>query len=763
MTYVLEGIAKLQKTARGVQGSSIYDMMTRTRTGASTSEQDQPAWTNLLPELLLALLGCSGGAFVYTDIGDGGSEGGPGVATPLAEGVLSKRLVLADVVDWVSDAEREQLNRIVKLGWYYDWLYGYAVELTSFLSLSAVVAKGGTGAFAPGRSGAQHSPYQVAVAQACLEILDVYREAVLGIEARIVDARADEMLWSLLPLEQALSEFAEIFPFLYERISGWTRGENACGCREIFETFETAARSGMPVIEGCSLRIAWHCYQVLFKQMHAWMMHGRLVDPTGEFFIHMETGEREQARDGLRYISASVVESRLPVSISLHFARDVLYVGQCTRILDSLGDQKSEAASHIGAGASDEGRARFEEELKQIWTSALERLDWIALKNLVNARKLVLSDRVWTEMHRTDRNLVGHVDDFVDIVLQNRGALYAELVEAVGSVAYEDPDPERAAALAAQLFREAAYFDHADVAQDAMYGAGYTEMQSTIHVASAGLWEERTGGQTLAIVTMTWYDTRDNLGSITPVWHPKHDHDIHVPSYDKWDGLCIRYDMRWPMHLVFPVKAMRVYGALWQLMFRTSRALHDMKDVREAMKRQRYPRKMIALHHRLFHFLSTYAMYLQEEIVACSKGKIYGILTTSSSLIEAEAKHMDFVSEIAQISCIDVKQVIGVLENMFACVKSLATIARSDNGSHQHGERAVSNPVSALQLSDIDSISEVFLSKYNVWYQLLQSTPLQAGRRGEALRRLLLKMNYNGFMDRNAARQVDQHVIHLAG
>lgn len=739
--------------------------MTRTRTGASTSEPDQPAWTNLLPELLLALLGCSGGAFVYTDLGDEDSGRETGETPPAAEALSNKRLVLADVVDWVSDAEREQLNRIVKLGWYYDWLYGYAVELTSFLLPPAVVVKEGMGRVTPGRRGAHHSPYQVAVAQACLELLNVYRQAVLGIEARLVDAGADKTLWSLLPLEQALSEFAEIFPFLYERISGWTRGEHSCGCREILETFETAARSGMPVIEGCSLRIAWHCYQVLFKQMHAWMVHGRLVDPTGEFFIRMEAGELDQ-RDSLRYISAGVVESRLPGSISLHFARDVLYVGQCTRILDSLSqsDQKSgQAGYHVEGDASSDGCARFEEDLKQIWTSALERLDWIALKNLVNARKLVLSDGVWTEMHHADRNLAGHVDDFVDVVLQNRGSLYANLVESVGSIACENPEPERAAALAAQLFREAAYFDHANGAHDVMSSTGWVEKRSSMHLASTVLREERVGGQTPAIVTMTWYDTRDNINGIVPVWHPKHDYDIHVPSYDKWDGLCIRYDMRWPMHLVFPVKAIRVYGALWQLMFRTSRALHDMQGVWAAMKMQRQPREMIAMHHRLFHFLSTYAMYLQEEIVARSKGKIYSILTSSSSLIEAESKHMDFVAEIVQISCIDVKQVVGVLENMFTCVNSLAVIAHSDNGSRQQGKLSTSTFGSASQLSDIDSISEVFLSKYNVWYQLLQSTPLQAGRRGEALRRLLLKMNFNGFMDRNAARQVDHHVIHLAG
>ena len=749
--------------------------MTGTGAEASTSGLDEPAWTNLLPELLLALLGCSGGAFVYESIVENTeSPRQQEDLSPSPEALANKRLVLADIVDWVSDAEREQLNRIVKLGWYYDWLYGHAVELTSVLSPPSV-GKGRTGSDGLAMKSARHSPYHVAVAQGCLELLEVYRQAVLRIEARLMEAKAEteETLWSLLLLEQALSEFAELFPFLYESISGRIRSQHGCGPPEILEIFETAARSGIPVIEGCSLRIAWHCYQVLFKQIHAWMVHGRLADPTGEFFIRLEVGERERERfrDGLRYIHADVVESRLPGAISLPFAKDVLYVGQCTRILDSLSqaDQRySQAAEWAdradGGDMPSDGCAEFEQDLEKIWTSEPERLDWIGLKNLVNARKLVLSDRVWTELHRTDRNLAGLVEDFVDVVLQNRGSLYAELVEAVSSVADEDPDPERAAALAAQLFRDAAYADDAVWGQDVAYAAGYVEIRSATNVSSTGPRMEGGGGPTStpAIVTMAWYDTRDNINGIAPIWHPKYDREIFIPSYDTWDGLCIRYDMRWPMHLVFPVKAMRVYGALWQLMFRTSRALRDMKGIRSTIKMQLHSKATIALHQRMYHFLSTYAMYLQEEIVARSKGKIHGFLTASSSLIDAENKHMDFISEIIQTSCIDVKQVMGVLENIFVCVKSFVAIAHASKEISEVHNKQEWTSTSPAPASDVAGISEMFLSKCNVWYQLLQSTPLQIGRRGEALRRLLLKMNYNGFMDMNAARQVDQHVIHLA-
>ena len=340
---------------------------------------DDPSWKNLLPELLLALLGCSGGAFVYESV-DIDAEVSATLLPAVSGGeswrasMKNTRLVLSDLVDWVSEAEREQINRLARLGWYYAWLVGYATDLT------AVVPK------TSGRLRSRRSPYHVAVAQGCLEILDVYRQAVLNIESRVVEAGAGvgRALWSLLPLEEALSEFVELFQFLYDRIERIERGEHIerseliegdghddepCSARSTrsppaIEVFEEGARSGIPVVEGCSLRIAWHCYQVLFKQMHAWMVHGRLVDPEGDFFIHVEQREPSTRALVSRYIDADVIASRLPAAISVPFAKDVLYVGQCTRILDSLRDNAS--TSLTDNDRSDPNDDTFEDGLKKI-------------------------------------------------------------------------------------------------------------------------------------------------------------------------------------------------------------------------------------------------------------------------------------------------------------------------------------------------------------------------------------------------------------
>lgn len=671
-------------------------------------------WKNLVPELLLGLVGCGGGAFVYTAMED----------TPSCDEINKTEysgLVLSDVVDWVSDAEREQFNRLAKLGWYYHRLSEYATS-----ACRVDLTKGSL-------------PYHAAVGQGVLEVLDVYRQAVLKIEGCLLETTGGEGLWSLLPLEHALAEFFQLFPFLDKSIKYiCAGGEDRCRSRDIIHVFEKAGHSGIPIVDGCALRIAWHCYQVMLKQIYVWMVRGTVVDPTGDFFIHMEEDEGQhhgglygvvQEGRSSKYVAADVVEARLPTSISPSLARDILNVGQCARFLASLSRGSSEEESE------------FAMSLNAVSTSRQENIDWIHFKHLVHAQKVHLSERVWKEMHSEERNLQGHIGDLVDALLQNRGSLYREVLLQLAPFVSSTPNPQRAADIASHVFKEAALLDEFDDA--------HLELGSL-----ASPWK-RVGDT----FSMTWYDVA-NVECVLPVWHPCYDETIFIPSYDAWDGLCMRYDVKWPMHLIFPAPSIRVYGAMWQLMFRLARCLDRLKSVRpliytirksDRLKRfDGADRRIRTLYHHLYHLLSTYADHLHTEIVARSNDELRDILGSSSSLIDAESKHMKFVTEMVEISCMDTRQVMGVIENMFSCVTSLASLVEK-GGSMTTKEHDQS----------FNEIYNYFWSKYNVLYQLLQSGRLQSGQRGEAIRRLLLKLNYNGFLDTNAAKQLITHQLHI--
>lgn len=37
-------------------------------------------------------------------------------------------------------------------------------------------------------------------------------------------------------------------------------------------------------------------------------------------------------------------------------------------------------------------------------------------------------------------------------------------------------------------------------------------------------------------------------------------HDLHVPSYDAWDGLSLTYDVKWPLHILLTPEVSKAYS-----------------------------------------------------------------------------------------------------------------------------------------------------------------------------------------------------------
>jgi hypothetical protein len=51
-------------------------------------------------------------------------------------------------------------------------------------------------------------------------------------------------------------------------------------------------------------------------------------------------------------------------------------------------------------------------------------------------------------------------------------------------------------------------------------------------------------------------------------------------------------------------------------------------------------------------------------------------------------------------------------------------------------------------------ITQEYNVKYNLLFQLMQSSKLQSSRRAPSLRQLILRLNFNGFSEREAMQQM---------
>ena len=147
------------------------------------------------------------------------------------------------------------------------------------MEAAAAAAAEGAAAAAP------CSLYRLALANGVSELLDVYRSAVLAVEAHLAHAAAPP---PLLAVQQFLLEWEVLLPEAAALV-GEVEGRGVVGAG-IMHQLALRAHSGVPALQSCAQRLLWHCRQVLFKQLESWLVHGLLLDRAGEFFIRRAGG-----------------------------------------------------------------------------------------------------------------------------------------------------------------------------------------------------------------------------------------------------------------------------------------------------------------------------------------------------------------------------------------------------------------------------------------------------------------------------------------
>ena len=185
-------------------------------------------------------------------------------------------------VDFLSVAEKELANRIVRVGHHYQML-------SSFVTRHG----GGGNSGLPGLASLEYEYadtglYVRALCTGMGQILDVYRAVLVEAEQKVMG----DPTWPLSNLLHSLRDFTTGFPHLVTVVEAIEGQELAGG--QILEVLYRASVCGVPAAKGFLDTILFHCHKIFFNHITAWAAHGLLLDRYGEFFIH----ERERVVGG---------------------------------------------------------------------------------------------------------------------------------------------------------------------------------------------------------------------------------------------------------------------------------------------------------------------------------------------------------------------------------------------------------------------------------------------------------------------------------
>ncbi|XP_021763193.1 gamma-tubulin complex component 4-like [Chenopodium quinoa] len=729
----------------------------------------------MLHEILLALLGYTGDLIVD----ERECRDSLGILSPDSPVADIPSFKLAPDLSFIAPSDRDVIERIISLGFYYRELDRFATKsrnLSWIRSASANVSPLERSEEISKRKSENQSVYRRAIANAIVEILSVYRSAVLQIEQKLLA----DALPILATVTQGLNKFFVLLPPLYELILEIERDDVRGG--KLLNLLHKRCHCGVPELQTCLQRLLWHGHQVLFNQLASWMVYGILQDPYGEFFIKSEEG-RELGKDSsnpdmIRKLTRLTIEDSsladwhlgfhisldmLPEYIHMRVAESVLFAGKAVRVLrnpspgfaqDSLYHPKIPRESYIIQGFADrfsfqkdsssDSELTGEELLPQAEADKIEAMlqdlkestefHKRSFEYAVDSIRAIAASHLWQlVVVRADLN--GHLKALKDYFLLAKGDFFQCFLEESRQLMRLPPRQSTAEADLMVPFQLAAVKTISD--EDKYFSRVSLRMPS-IGVAVKS---------TQADAKSKSYSSGTSSAASTNT----------TADVDGWDGITLEYSIDWPLQLFFTQEVLSKYCRVFQYLLRLKRTQMELekswasvmhqdhsdfaKHRNERIKcptsqqrRQRF-RPMWRVREHMAFLIRNLQFYIQVDVIESQWNILQTHIQDSRDFTELVNFHQEYMSALISQSFLDIGSVSRILDSiMKLCLQYCWCIENQESPN----------------TAELDHITEEFNKKSNSLYTILRSSRLAGSQRAPFLRRFLLRLNFNSFFEATA-------------
>ncbi|KAK4430876.1 Gamma-tubulin complex component 4 [Sesamum alatum] len=731
----------------------------------------------MLHELLLALLGYTGDLIIDVREHQETLRVNLSPGAPLADEPTFK---LAPDLSFLQPSDREVIERVITLGFYYRELERFAAKsrnLSWIRSSNESPLSRGTDTL-KGKK-VKPSVYRRALANGIVEVLSLYRSAVLHIEQKLLS----DSLPILATVTQGLNKFFVLLPPLYELILEIER-DNIYGGR-LLNLLHKRCHCGVPELQTCIQRLLWHGHQVLYNQLASWMVYGILHDQYGEFFVGRQ---EEEDRDSEHDSPANVLEKlanmstndvaltdwhlgfhisldMLPEYIPMHIAESILFAGKAIRVLrkPSHGIQFQAAPSHqqiqkgsqkaqgfsgrlsLQKDTSVETLLTGEELLPQSEADKIEAMlqdlkessefHKRSFETAVDSIKAIAANHLWQlVVVRADLN--GHLKALKDYFLLAKGDFFQSFLEESRQLMRLPPRQSTAEADLMVPFQLAAiktigeedkYFSRVSLRMP-----GITVKSSRVELPKAKAHSDGDSG--------VQSDTFAEM------------------SIDGWDSIALEYSVDWPLHLFFTQEVLSKYLKIFQYLLRLKRtqmelekswasAMHQdhsdfakrrsdgMNGSVSQQRRQRF-RPLWRVREHMAFLIRNLQFYIQVDVIESQWNVLQAHIQNSHDFTELVGFHQEYLSALISQSFLDIGSVSRILDGIMKLCLQFCWKIESQEIKECTAE--------------LEHIAEEFNKKSNSLYTILRSSRIAGSQRAPFLRRFLLRLNFNAFFEATA-------------
>ncbi|KAK6940492.1 Gamma tubulin complex component protein, N-terminal [Dillenia turbinata] len=686
---------------------------------------------------------------------------------------------LAPDLSFIQPSDRDVIERIITLGFYYRELDRFATKSRNFSWIRSTTEStlSRTSELLKGKS-ENSSAYRRAIANGIVEVLSLYRSAVLQIEQKLLA----ESVPILTTVTHGLNKFFVLLPPLYELILEIERDDIRGG--QLLNLLHKRCHCGVPELQTCIQRLLWHGHQVLYNQLASWMVYGILQDPHGEFFIRRQEdrdAEQESPHPDvpeklarLLIDDATLTDWRLgfhifldmlPEYIPMRVAESILFAGKAVRVLrnPSPAFQNQDTMYYQQLRGSHQGFLKHlsiqkeqsvnikcvgEELLPQSQADEIEALlqelkkssefRRRSFESAVDSIRAIAASHLWQlVVVRADLN--GHLRALKDYFLLAKGDFFQCFLEESRQLMRLPPRQSTAEADLMVPFQLAAlktigdedrYFSRVSLR---MPSFGITAKLSHVDLPKAKAYSDEGSGAVSSIASSDM-------------------------SLDGWDGIALEYSVDWPLQLFFTQEVLSKYLRIFQYLLRLKRTqmelekswasvMHqdhadfakyrnDRTKFSASQQRRQCFRPMWRVREHMAFLIRNLQFYIQVDVIESQWNVLQAHIQDTHDFTELVGFHQEYLSALISQSFLDIGSVSRILDGiMKLCLQFCWNIE---------------NQESSLNTSELERIIEEFNKKSNSLYTILRSSKLAGSQRAPFLRQFLLRMNFNSFFEATA-------------
>ncbi|QDZ23526.1 gamma tubulin-interacting protein [Chloropicon primus] len=623
--------------------------------------------------------------------------------------------------------EKQVVNELVKTAFHYREVSRFAT-VESQPGASGVLGEGAA-AGAVGRSGA----YRRAFAFGLVKVLGRYRQDVVRVERRL-NSDGD-----CLPLTELQSEFCQYQVLLsrLHRLVCKVSKEDVRGC-ELLRYCESFLVCGIPCMEETMKIVVNYMYEVLYKQLGAWLVYGRLLDREGEFFIRRTTDPAssgavivvgEEGEGDLEKVSTQewhggfeIHEGSLPMHVSRDTAETILFIGKSQRILSHFRNnwRRLERVTTAKGASAKQGQRNLHSDNFQM----LGRLEALrqegefskpAFDGVIDYFRKEVASHMW-QLVVIHAELPKHLQALKDYFLMERGNFHQVFLTEARSLMQKPPNPSTADSEMATILNQTAQMTGCEA--DPLLG----------NVSLRFSKPSAPGGEA----------KRDGAKK------------IHLPSCDEWDNMCLRYKVSWPLGLILTSEVLGKYHHMFQFLWRLRRVNVELDDVwttlrRIAMRSEHHSHfsnspQVWHLRHQMVHLLCNYQVYVQVDVIEAQYAVLQQQIASAENFLDLENALGRFTSVLITQSFLDITSITSMLDGIIKlCLKYARSVyAQLDSES----------PLESLPL--FSRFQDDFQRRAGMLFTVLKSTKLSISSRAPHLHQFLARLNYNDWCSKLA-------------